>query len=441
MATASLTDIACPFCGLACDDLSLNDSSGTLTASGGACSRAQFAFQKIGSVRSDAASSWIEGKPVTLEQALTKAIELMAAAQAPLFGGLATDVLGMRGLMELADRTGAILDHMNSESKLRNLRTVQDAGWITTTLSEVRNRADVIVCFGTDVSSRFPRFFERCVWVEQPMFLQDSEHRQVIFIGEPKNLAPAISPRGQQPEVIAIPQDRLAEAAALMRGLVAGSLPFKMKTDLPFEALKSVAERLQAAHYGVVVWAAADLDWAHAELTIQALTAMIGTLNNTTRCAGMPLGGSDGDFSSDAVMLWQSGYPFRTSLASGTSQYDPVMHATERILAEGETDCVLWVAGLDPDRIQVPNLRAVTSHPSVSSEGCPMIALTSAGADLVSEAAVQITVATPGVDTHGYLFRADKVVTLPLRKAIQRSYPTVAEIAQHILVGLGDKTC
>jgi formylmethanofuran dehydrogenase subunit B len=435
MTTASFTDVACPFCGLACDDLNLDLSSGSISAQGGACSRAKGAYHKISAAASAQAQSWIHGKPVPLTEAIAKALELIAASQAPVFGGLATDVLGMRGLMELADRTGALLDHMNSEGKLRNLRTVQDAGWITTTLSEVRNRADVIVCFGTDVSTRFPRFFERCVWVDEPMFLETSSHRKVIMIGEPGDCAPATSPEGQAPEVIVIAQDRLAEAAALMRGLVAGSLPTHTKTDLPIEALRSVAEALQSAHYGVIVWAAADLNWSHADLTVQALTALIATLNHTTRCAGMPLGGSDGDFASDAVMLWQTGYPFRTSLASGTGHYDPVMNSTQRVLNEDEADLLLWVASLDPDRTQAPETR------SLSGKHCSMIALTSAGAPLISEAAVQITVATPGVDTNGYMFRADKVVTLPLRKVIQSSYPTVAEFAHRVMAGLGEKAC
>jgi len=426
MATASLTDIACPFCGLACDDISLKLEGERITAGGGACPRAQAAFQKISAPVEGGAQSWIEGKPVDLDQAIARAIELMGASKAPLFAGLATDVLGMRGLLELADRTGAVIDHMNSEGKLRNLRTVQDAGWITTTLSEVRNRADLIVCFGTDVTSRFPRFFERCVWVEEPMFLESSEQRKVIMIGDAPEIAAATSPKGQQPEVISIPLNRLAEAAALMRGLANQSLPAKLKTDLPLEALQSVVDRLKAAHYGVIVWAAADLNWSHADLTVQALTGMIGTLNTTTRCAGMPLGGSDGDFSSDAVMLWQTGYPYRTSLASGTGQYDPVMHSTQRILEDNEADLVLWVAGLNPDRTEPPQTQ------------CPVIALTSAGSPVLPQASIQITVATPSVDASGYFFRADKVVTLPLRKAIQRSNPTVADVAHRILVGLGD---
>ena len=339
MSHPKLEDRACPFCGLACDDLTLVVEAGGLAASGGACARARGAYAQVGAELGTAPRAWIAGQPATLDQALDEAGRLLAAAHAPLIGGLATDVIGMRGVMELADRCGAVVDHMNAEGKLRNLRTVQDQGWITTTLSEVRNRADLLVCFGSPIAARFPRFFERCVWVQDPMFGPAAEARQVVCIGPRAEHAAAVSPDGRAPEWIEIPLERLAEAAALLRGFAAGTLPARIDSDLPVAALAAVVERLRAAHYGVVVWAAADLDWPQADLSVQALATAIASLNAATRCVGLPLGGSDGDFSADAVMLWQTGYPFRTSLASGTGRYDPVGLANACLPRETWTFC------------------------------------------------------------------------------------------------------
>ncbi len=429
MSHPTLDDRACPFCGLACDDLTLAVETGSVVASGGACARARAAYRRVGSALGTAPRAWIAGQPATYDQALAEAGRQLAAAHAPLFGGLATDVLGMRGVMELADRCGAVLDHMNAEGKLRNLRTVQDQGWITTTLSEVRNRADLVVCFGSPIAERFPRFFERCVWIEDPMFGPPAEARQVVCIGPRAEHAAAISPGGREPEWIEIPLERLAEAAALMRGFAAGTLPPQFASDLPHAALAALVERLRAAHYGVVAWAAADLDWPQADLSVQALTAAIASLNATTRCAGLPLGGSDGDFSADAVLLWQTGYPFRTSLASGTGCYDPVGLASERLLRQQDVDLLLWVSSFDPDR-----------QPPVSAR-CPVLVLSCVGTPVLPDAAVQITVATPGVDAPGYQFRADKVVTLPLRASIDRQLPGVGEVARRLLAGLGEAAC
>ena len=430
MATQTVTDLACPFCGLACDDLSLEIGPQGVTPVKGACPRAQRAYARVGATpAAGAPQAWVAGAPASLDAAVAEATRLLAEAQAPVFGGLATDVLAMRGLMALADRTGALLDHMNTEAKMRNLRSVQDQGWISTTLSEVRNRADLLVVFGSDVGTRFPRFFERCLWVDETMFAPPAGERQLVFIGPPAFASAGAAPGGRTPEVIDIAPERLAEAAALLRGCAAGTLPPAVQTDLPLEALRGLVERLRAARYGVIVWAAPDLSWPHADLTVQALTATIGILSAQSRVVGLPLGGSDGDFSTDAVLLWQTGYPFRTSLGSGTGRYDPVMNSAERVLSSGEADCLLWVSTFDPER-----------GPPASAR-CPVIALSCVGAPVLPAAEVQIMVATPGIDAAGYLYRADKVVTLPLRATVDRQLPQVGQLALRILNGLGASSC
>src|SRR5258708_5848163 len=83
-----------------------------------------------------------------------------------------------RSAAELADRCGAVLDHANSRDKFRNLLAFQDRGAITTTLAEIRNRADLLVVVGTDVVSRFPRFFERIAAPAGTLFgLKDADRR------------------------------------------------------------------------------------------------------------------------------------------------------------------------------------------------------------------------------------------------------------------------
>lgn len=422
-----LTDLACPFCGLACDDLTLVLDMDRLAEIRGGCPKAKTAFAAI-ACASPTVQAWVKGQAASLEEALEVAFHLLREAKNPLFGGFATDVMGSRSLLALADRMGAVVDHMNSEAKLKNLKTVQDLGWITTTLGEVKSRADVIVVVGTDVVSRYPRFFERCVAVEESLFMASPEQRHVIFVGDrcpPEGTLPACV----QQTHIEIASARLPEAMALLRGIAHGSLPANLKTDLPMEALISLEKTLRLAQYGVVTWVAPDLPWAHAELTIQSITGLVAELNTTTRAAGLPLGGSDGDFSADAVLLWQTGYPYRSSFASGTAHYDPLLFATERLLENGEVDCLLWVASLNPER---------TSPPKAE---CPVIALTSAGAEVLKDVDVQITVATPGIDAAGYVYRADKVVSLPLRAVISRGLPGVDRLADHWLKAMGEGAC
>ena len=82
----------------------------------------------------------------------------------------------------LAERCGGNLDHMNSPATMRNMLALQDRGWITTTLAEVRNRADLVVVAGSDIGRRFPRFYERCLANRETLFAED-RRCEIVFLG------------------------------------------------------------------------------------------------------------------------------------------------------------------------------------------------------------------------------------------------------------------
>ena len=87
---------------------------------------------------------------------------------------------------------------------------------MTTTLSEVRNRADLLLIVGPDPTPQFPRFFERCVAPRQTLFAESRQPPPVVRLG------PA-----QTGDVIAARQlvcdlDRLPEAIAALRCLLGG---------------------------------------------------------------------------------------------------------------------------------------------------------------------------------------------------------------------------
>ena len=133
----------CPFSSLLCDGFALEPGP-VLQLRGSDCSRARTglaAFDDLGVVTPS-----VDGASQDLDAALDAAAARLAAARLPLFGGLATDVQGMRALYRLANVGGAILDHAHGEAMMPALRMLQDRGQMFTTLAEIRNRADLIVC-------------------------------------------------------------------------------------------------------------------------------------------------------------------------------------------------------------------------------------------------------------------------------------------------------
>jgi formylmethanofuran dehydrogenase subunit B len=404
----------CPFCGLLCDDVTvIASSAGTVAASGRACeaSRAGFARQSAPGLD----TPLVGGEPAAFDQAVGAAASILHGAGQPLIGGLGTDVAGMRAAVELADRCGAVLDHANSGFKFRNLLAFQDRGAITTTLSEIRNRADLFVVVGTDVVSRFPRFFQRVTTPAQTLFGLSNSERRSIFIGAapPPDAPPAAGSIDCKPQNL---PDVLATLAALLGG---AALDATHAGAVPMAQLRELARKMAAARYGVLVWAAPDLDTAHAELSVQAIHRILVTLNRTTRFSAVPLGGNEADLTADAVLLWQVGFPFRTRFASGHAEYDPYLFDARRMLAQRETDAVMWISTLS-DLPVPPTLAA------------PLILLAGGNAAAARRADVFIPVGTPGIDHAGHLVRTDKVVTMRLAPTRRPHLPSAATVLHAI---------
>ena len=415
-------DVPCGFCGLLCDDLSVTADHGRVRIDAGNCPRAVAGFNAANHHLEAGATPMTGGKPATLEQAVAAAAEVLRASRAPLFGGCGTHLPGMRGVMELADATGGTVDHMNSYSMFRNFHVLQNSGWVVTSLSEVRNRADLLVCFGTDIASRLPRFYERCLWVDDTLFGLRAEEREVVILGEPRDAALATSPAGRAPQVLACRNEQLPEVAQALRALVRGA-PVSGDTvaGIPSAELARLAERLKAARYGVVAWVTSDLDFDHAELAVQSACDLMRELNAHTRCNGLPLGGSDGDYTAHQVITWQTGFTVRTRLSAAGPQHDPVALDAERVLAEGRADALFWVSSFDPAKTppaaKIPTV--VLGHPAMKAD-CDVF----------------IPVGIPGIDSVGHLFRTDSSVAVPMRRLRDVGLPDVADVSAAILAAL-----
>src|SRR5262249_32294216 len=122
----------------------------------------------------------VGGKDVSLDNAVAEAARLIGKAALPLYGGLATDVEGMRAALALAECSGGVVDHAWSEALYRNLKVLQTTGWITSTLAETRNRADLIIIAGSDVLKLHPRLFERIVSPPDSMFDVTAPKRTLV---------------------------------------------------------------------------------------------------------------------------------------------------------------------------------------------------------------------------------------------------------------------
>src|SRR5260221_13662535 len=197
----SAARVACPFCGLVCDDLVLSD--GGIDTRG--CTLAAAGFRRGAGARRPHS---VAGAPVDLAVAVAEAARLLKTARAPLFHGLAVDLHGIRALLALAERAGGGVDHLASAPLLANAAVVRASGWVTATFAEIANRADFILLVGRDPAGAFPRFHERLVRNPMPLYREGSP--VVAYLG-PAEVAPASATLRPL-----VPQSRLLDAPATL---------------------------------------------------------------------------------------------------------------------------------------------------------------------------------------------------------------------------------
>jgi formylmethanofuran dehydrogenase subunit B len=416
----------CPFCGLLCDDLIVESTGDGLRALKGACERSQAAFARLGTPAAATMGARVAGRPATNDAALDAAAQLLLHGRRPLIGGLGADVSGMRATLALARRLGAVLDHAGSGTKYRNLHVLQEFGWITTTLAEVRNRADLLLLIGDGWHARYPRFVERAIAPDSDLYGAPAP-RRAILLDEAAVAAATALPQAVERLVVGAPLLRLPALLTTLCAQATGQPvdPARLSGLKP-QALAQCVDWLRAAHYSVAVWAAADLDLPHAELALQALSRLLRVLNTEHRFAALPLAASNGDLTANAVHTWQSGVSFPASHANGRVDFDPHRYAAPDVLARGETDCMLWIASLSDD-------------PPPAFDG-PTIVFGRADMRLTREPAVFLPVATPGIDAAGHLLRTDKVVSLYLRRLRTSALPSVAQAIEALMQRLGSRT-
>lgn len=412
-----ITEVPSPFCGIGTDDLAIQVDGLSLKVTANGCAINTSAFeQPITDTQPR-----IAGQNTTLDTAIAKAAELLRDTKQPVIAGCATDVNGMRALLALADKIGAVVENINFPAARRNLLAMQDAGWMNTTLAEIKNRCDLLLIVGTDPESFAPRFFEHYLWNDSAMFLEDTAAREIVYLGVNPSGEASTSPNGRKATVMACDNSELPEVIAVLSALIRKQ-PIHAQTvgGIAVAELQTIADKLRNAKYSVVTWNAVPLNYPHAELTVQTICKIVKDINQQdTRCSGFPLGGKEGDQTANQVCGWTTGYPARVNFARGYPEYDPFLFDSQTMLNNGEADALIWV-------------HAFNSSALPPQTDVPTLVIGRSGMTFDKEPDVFIPVGTPGIDHAGHTYRLDNVVAIRLKKLRDSGLPSTAQVLHAI---------
>lgn len=421
-------NVTCPHCGLLCDDLSVDVTELTvrLTDSTHPCSQ-PFIDASLETIP----TPLISGKAATEEQALKKAAELLSAAKLPLVNGLIADVQANREAVALTEKLGGVMDHANGRSIRKGLAVMQRIGEVRTTLSEVRNRADCVVIFGSGVLSKFPRLNQRVLTPaktlnEKWLGNEKAKHKKIFILDVSSDGSTHCETKGNISH-INLNYPRLESLVYRFQEVVTRPKEYFIEHnpetdpehDKDTQQLFILLDTILKSQYTTIIWSVGDFNQESAEHTVQALTESIKTLMKKVRCVALPLGGSKGEITASQVATWQTGVPLPVSFTQGTPVHNPVLFDGENILENKEADCLLWIATYNSNDIQpkhdIPTI--VLGHPNMKCD----------------TADVFIPVGVPGIDHRGLACRTDNVATLPLQALRKSKLPAASDLLNKLI--------
>lgn len=410
----TVENVACTVCGCVCDDLRITVDGGRVLHAENACSLSEPWLLKQTSEFFSPAE--IDGRPVTFDEGLARAAEILGAARAPLIYGLSrSSTDGQRAAIALADQLGATIDTTASRCHAPSILAFHQVGESTCSLGEVRNRCDLVIYWGSNPVESHPRHLERYSLYPAGRFVSGRAERTLVVADIRETASSALAD-----VFVPVAPDGDFSALWTLRSLIRGWIPpAGVDTGAPRDVLEDLARRMKSCRSGVVFFGLGLTRGRLGHRNVEALLALVRDLNDYTRFYARRMRVQGDVAGADSVLCWQTGYPFSVNFARGYPRYNPGEFSANDLLERNEVDaCVLvgsegveWFSPAAKARLrEIPTI--VLDYPGTPTAFVPQ---------------VRFTTAVYGVHRAGTAYRMDEV-PIPLRPFLSLDGPSDAEV-------------
>ena len=412
--TKIVENATCTFCGCVCDDMELHVDMDEkkITKAKNACvlGRAWFAEHTI----EDAPAAMIDGKEVSIEEAIEEAAQTLVNAKFPITYGLSdTTCEAQRQAVAVTDIIKGNIDTTTSVCHGPSGLAFQGIGESTSTLGEVKNRADLVIYWGGNPAESHPRHFGRYAVTPKGMFTPGGKKdRTVVMVDVRKTKSTPVADIAIRPK-----PGKDFEVLWALRALVKGkkvSEKIEEITGVPMETLDDLANRMKNCRFGVLFFGMGLTMTRGRHFNSGALLALATDLNEFTHFVAKPVRGHGNVTGADNVVSWQTGYPFGVNFSRGFPRFNPGEFTTVDTLSNGHADAALIIAS-DPAS-NFPK-KAIDHLKSI-----PVVVLDTKSTETSKDAHVAFRTATYGINTTGTAYRMDDV-PITLRPAFDSPFP------------------
>jgi formylmethanofuran dehydrogenase subunit B len=415
--------VVCAFCGCVCDDLTVTIEDGHITGTKHACALGR-AWLLGHSAESDRPAALIEGQPASLDEAVEAAAQILVKARYPLIYGLSSTYCeAQRQAVALADVLNATIDCCTSVCHGPSGMALQSVGEPTCTLGEVKNRADLLIYWGSNPAESHPRHFTRYTTTPKGLFTpKGRKGRTVILV----DVRPTPSVRGAD-IFLQIKPGKDFECLWALRALIRGKQIREeaiAETGLTLAQLQDLAERMKSCRFGVMFIGQGLTQSRGKHWNTAAVFTLVRDLYAYTKFAVIPMRGHGNVTGIDSVLAWQTGFPFGVNFSRGYPRFNPGEFTVVDLLTRDEADAALVIAS-DP-AAALPR-RAVARLKQI-----PTIVLDTRESETAKIATVCFTTATAGISAEGTVYRMDHI-PLRLRKFLPSPYLNDEEVLTRLV--------
>jgi len=395
--TNTFKDVICTFCGCLCDDIIIETEGEKIVKNTNGCAISKERF--VGHMENRCLTPTVKGKTVTLDEAIAKAVEIIAASKRFLIYGLSsTENDAQREAYRLAELAGGVVDNTTSVCHGPTILGAQESG--------ERHRADIVIYWGANPAAAHPRHIPH--YIRQPgEYIKDPKKDRQIWLVDVRETTTA----RMVDRFIKINPATDLEVIQTLRALIRGTkLDVTEVGGIDIKDLEEIATVMKTAKYGVLFFGLGLTQSFGRHRNIDAAIRLIQDLNAHTKWGLMPMRGHYNVSGANKTSTWVTGYPYAIDFARGYPRFSPGEYTAVDMLARGEADALLNIAA-DP-AAHFP--RAAVAHlakiPVINID--PKFNMTSKLAE------VNIPAAIAGIECDGAATRMDGL-PLYLKKVIE----------------------
>ncbi len=413
--TRIVDNVGCPYCGCACDDLkvTVSDDGKKIIDVENACAIGYEIFKHAGSedrvTRPRLRQPDGSMKTISYEEAIDWTARHLIQAKKPLMYGFgSTNCEAQAAAARVMDLAGGMLDNCATICHGPSFLAIFDNGYPSCTLGEVKNRADVIVYWGSNPIHAHPRHMSRYSIFPSGFFTGKGQRGRTVIVVDPRETDTAKSADYH----LKIKQGHDYELFNALRMVINGygeDLPEEV-AGIKKQLILTVADIMKSARFGTTFFGMGLTHTDGRNHNVDIAISMTRDLNTYAKWTIMAMRGHYNIAGSGVVWSWMFGFPYCLDLTRKTyAHMNPGETSTIDLAVRDEVDMFINIGTDAAAHFPIDAVKHLKKHPWVTID--PNITMATELADL------HIPVGICGVDVGGIVYRMDNV-PIQFRKVI-----------------------